>query len=86
MTEWAKRLRKWHRWLALPMLILVPVSAGLKLSGNGSVMAGIPAWEQIQSLLILLLAVSGGYLYIFRLVTKRRRTRRRLVADTTRVG
>ena len=86
MTEWAKRFRKWHRWLSVPMLVVVPVSAALKLSGNGSVMAGIPAWEQVQSLLMLLLAVSGGYLYIFRLVNKRRRTRRQPAIGTARAG
>lgn len=77
MTEWAKRLRKWHRWASIPMLILVPISAALKFSGNGKVMANIPAWEQLQSLLILVLAISGGYLYLFRLVSKRRRLKRR---------
>lgn len=86
MAEWAKRFRKWHRWLAIPMLILVPFSAALKLSGQGSLMASIPAWEQIQSLLILLLALTGGYLYVFRLVSKRRRNKRRPRPELSRTA
>lgn len=86
MAEWAKRFRKWHRWLAIPMLILVPFSAALKLSGQGSLMASIPAWEQIQSLLILALALTGGYLYIFRLVSKRRRNKRRPRTELSRTA
>ncbi|MEN8040912.1 MAG: hypothetical protein ABFR95_05355 [Actinomycetota bacterium] len=81
MTQWAKILRKWHRWMSIPMLILIPVSAALKFSGNGKVMANIPAWEQAQSLIMLLLAISGGYLYLFRIVNKRRRTKRRARAE-----
>jgi hypothetical protein len=86
MAEWAKRFRKWHRWLAIPMLILVPISAVLKLSGQGSLMVAIPAWEQIQSLLILLLALTGGYLYLFRLISRRRRSKRRPPAELSRTA
>jgi hypothetical protein len=68
------------------MLILVPISAVLKLSGQGSLMAAIPAWEQIQSLLILLLALTGGYLYLFRLISRRRRSKRRSPAELSRTA
>ena len=80
MKEWAQRTRKWHRWLALPMLILVPISAALRLSGNGKIMKDIPAWEAVQSILLLLLALTGAYLYTFRVVNRRKRMRRTAVA------
>ena len=80
MKEWAQRTRKWHRWLALPMLILVPISAALRLSGNGKIMKDIPAWEAVQSILLLLLALTGAYLYTFRLVNRRKRMRRSAAA------
>ena len=66
------------------MLVVVPVSAALKLSGNGKVMANIPAWEQLQSLLMLLLAVSGGYLLFFRMASRRRRIQRQTDLGTAR--
>ena len=80
MKEWAQRTRKWHRWLALPMLILVPISAALRLSGNGKIMKDIPAWEAVQSILLLLLALTGAYLYTFRVVNRRKRLRRAAAA------
>ena len=80
MKEWAQRARKWHRWLAIPMLVLVPISAALRLSGNGKIMKDIPAWEAVQSILLLFLALTGAYLYTFRLVNRRKRMRRSAAA------
>ena len=76
MNKWAQWTRKWHRWLAIPMFIVVPLSAALRLSGNGKIMKDIPAWEAVQSVLILLLALTGAYMYLFRLVNKKKRQRR----------
>ncbi len=80
MKTGAKWMRKAHRWLSIPMMVLIPISMVLRVSGNGDVMKEIPKWETSQSILILFLAVSGGYLYLFRLVSKRRRERRSLRA------
>jgi len=80
MKEWAQRARKWHRWIAIPMFVIVPISAALRLSGNGKIMKDIPAWEAGQSVLILLLALTGAYLYTFRLVNRRKRIQRSAVA------
>ncbi len=80
MKEWAQRARKWHRWFALPMFILVPVAAVLKLSGNGSVMKDVPVFDAVQSVLLLLLVLTGGYLYTFRVVNRRKRMRRSAAA------
>ena len=80
MKEWAQRARKWHRWIAVPMFIIVPIAAGLRLSGNGKIMKDIPAWEAIQSILLLLLALTGAYLYTFRLINRRKRRNRTAAA------
>jgi hypothetical protein len=58
------------------MFIVVPLSAALRLSGNGKIMKDIPAWEAVQSVLILLLALTGAYLYLFRVVNRKKRQRR----------
>lgn len=76
MKFWTKWLRKIHRWLSVPMFILIPISVVLKVSGNGSMMAAIPQWEIIQSLLMLLLAISGAYLYFLPYMMKRKRKKR----------
>jgi len=76
MKFWNKWLRKSHRWLAIPMLILIPISLILKLTGNGAVIASIPQWEALQSLLILFLALSGAYLYFLPYLNKWKRNRR----------
>lgn len=77
MNAWNKWSRKIHRWFAIPTLILIPVSVVLKVSGNGQVMANIPQWEIAQSLLMLLLAISGGYLYLIPYISKWKRNKRR---------
>ncbi len=77
MKFWTKWLRKIHRWLAVPTFVLIPTAVILKLTGNGQVMAAIPQWEMIQSLLMLFLAISGAYLYYLPYLTKRKRKQRR---------
>ncbi len=77
MKAWNKWSRKIHRWFAIPTLILILVSVVLKVSGNGHVMASIPQWEIAQSLLMLLLAITGGYLYLVPYISKWKRNKRR---------
>lgn len=77
MRFWNKWLRKTHRWLAIPMFILVPISVVLKVSGNGAVMAAIPQWEVVQSLAMLFLVITGGYLFLLPYFSKRKRNQRR---------
>lgn len=77
MKFWAKWLRKFHRWLAIPTFILIPTAVTLKLTGNGAVVASIPQWEMLQSVLILFLAISGAYLYFLPYLSRRKRQQRR---------
>jgi len=72
-----KWVRKLHRWIAVPTAILIPIAVVIKLSSN-------PAWQTIfkqfekgQSLLMLLLAISGAYLYLLPIYIKWQRKRRR---------
>ncbi len=82
MKFWNKWSRKIHRWFAIPTLILIPLSVVLKVSGNGHVMANIPQWEIAQSLLMLLLAITGGYLYLVPYISKWQREKRKKVKAT----
>ncbi|MEA3511831.1 MAG: hypothetical protein U9R51_10385 [Actinomycetota bacterium] len=76
MKKWAQQVRKWHRWIAIPMFVLVPVAAMLKLTGNGTIMKDVPAFDAVQSLLLILLVLTGGYLYVFRLINRKKRMSR----------
>ena len=80
MKEWAQRARKWHRWFAVPMFFLVPIAVVLKLTGNGSVVKDVPAFDAVQSILLLLLVLKGVYLYTFRLINRKKRKRRSAAA------
>ena len=70
-----KWTRKFHRWIAIPMIIIIPLAVISKFSGGGAERLP-PQIEQPQSLLLLLLVVSGTYLYLIPYFTKWQRNRR----------
>jgi hypothetical protein len=55
------------------MLLLIPVTLTLKFTGHGNVLKEYPIAESLQSILFLLLTLTGGYLYIYRHVNKKKR-------------
>ena len=71
-----KWTRKLHRWIALPTIILIPIAVIAKFSGNRIEIIP-PQLEQIQSLLVLLLAISGVYLFLIPYIAKWQRDRRK---------
>ncbi|MBT3390472.1 MAG: hypothetical protein HN413_08680 [Chloroflexi bacterium] len=79
-----KWTRVFHRWIALPTLILIPLAVIAKFSGDGAVHLP-PQLEQAQSILMLLLAISGAYLYLIPYLAKWARNKRKQVqpADNT---
>ena len=74
----SKFFNKWtrviHRWFAVPTLILIPLAVFAKFGGAFHLP---PQFEQIQSLLMLLLAITGGYLYLIPYLAKRKRNQRK---------
>jgi hypothetical protein len=77
----SKFFNKWsrifHRWIALPTLILIPLAVIAKFS-EGAIHFPLD-FEKFQSILMLLLAISGGYLYLIPYFAKRKRNKRRMV-------
>ncbi len=71
-----KWLRKIHRWLSLPMLILVPLAIVIKLSGSDPSVVFPPQLEKLQEVLLLTLVLTGGYLYLLPYLAKRQRQQR----------
>lgn len=66
-----KYVRKFHRWLALPFVVLI---IALLLTRNTSV--GF-ATQRAQQILMLMMAVTGLYLFVLPWWTKWRRRERK---------
>ncbi len=73
--SWNKWTRTIHRWFAIPTLILIPWAVFTKFSGGAFHFP--PIFEQFQSLLMLLLAITGGYLYLIPYLAKKNRNKRK---------
>ena len=69
-----KWTRKFHRWIAVPTVIIIPLAVISKFSGAGTEHLP-PQIEQFQSILMLLLVISGSYLYLIPYFTKWARNR-----------
>ena len=80
MTKFfSKWFRKVHRWLAVPTAILIPVTVIVKLTGS-NFLAKLPAQlGQLQSILMLTLAITGAYLYLLPYIIKWQRKQRKRV-------
>jgi hypothetical protein len=66
-----KYLRKTHRWLALPFIALIIIVLVTQGTSVGD------AARRVQSIMMVLLAISGGYLYLLPYLTKWQRKRKR---------
>ncbi len=68
LNKWT---RTFHRWIALPTLVLIPLAVITKFTVPGEHLP--PQVERFQSVLMLLLALSGAYLYVLPYWARRRR-------------
>ena len=64
-----KWTRKFHRWIAIPTIVIIPIAVISKFSGSGTEHLPLQI-EQLQSILMLLLVISGSYLYLIPYITK----------------
>ena len=71
-----KWTRRFHRWIAVPTAILIPIAVILKFTGDSSTHFP-PQIEQLQSILMLIMAISGTYLYLLPYIVKGQRNRRK---------
>lgn len=77
MTKWlSKWLRKFHRWIAIPTAIAIPAVLILKLVGNKELMEIWQKLEKIPSILMLIMALSGAYLFLIPYIAKGQRKKR----------
>ena len=73
LTKWS---RKFHRWIAVPTALLIPVAVIIKLIGDPQTVA---AWEQLDkvpSILGLGMAISETYLFLLPYIVKGQRKKK----------
>lgn len=70
-----KWLRKTHRWIAVPTALAIPTAAGIKLLGDQELVRLWEQWDKIPSLLMLVMAITGAYLFLLPYIVKAQRRR-----------
>ncbi len=83
MTKFLNKwLRKIHRWMAVPTAVLIPIAVVIKFSDNPNWRAILQQFDKVQSLLMLVLAITGTYLYLIPYIVKwQRKQRQRIKAS-----
>ncbi len=77
MTKWlSKWLRKFHRWIAIPTALAIPAAVIIKLVGDPKLVAAWEKLDKIPSILMLIMALSGAYLYLLPYIVKGQRKKR----------
>jgi hypothetical protein len=77
MTKFlSKWLRKFHRWIAVPTALLIPVAVMIKLVGSPELVATWEKLDKIPSILMLVMAISGAYLFILPYLIKGQRKKK----------
>ena len=71
MTQFLNRwLRRFHRWLALPFIALVLIILFTRGTTAGDIA------QRVQGPLLIIMAITGAYLWLLPYLTKWRRRRR----------
>ena len=77
MTKWlSKWLRKFHRWIAIPTALAIPAALIIKLMGDPNLLAKWEELDKIPSILMLIMALSGAYLFLLPYIVKGQRKKR----------
>ena len=76
----AKWFRKFHRWIAVPTALLIPAAVLIKLLGSPEMVAAWERLEQVPSILMLVMAISGTYLFLLPYIAKGQRKKRKTSA------
>ena len=74
MTKFlSKWLRKFHRWIAVPTALAIPAAVIIKFFGNEQLNATWEQLDKIPSVLMLIMAISGSYLFLLPYIVKAQR-------------
>lgn len=71
MTKvFAKWLRKFHRWIAVPTALAIPIAFIIKLVGGPQLVAAWEKFDKLPSILMLVMALTGAYLLLLPYIVK----------------
>lgn len=74
MTKFLSRwLRKFHRWIAIPTALAIPTAFIIKMVGDPGTVALWEKLDKIPSILMLIMALSGAYLFLLPYIVKGQR-------------
>jgi hypothetical protein len=76
----SKWFRKFHRWIAVPTALLIPGALIIKLIGSPELVEAWERLEKVPSILMLVMAISGAYLFLLPYIVKGER-KKRTVSD-----
>jgi hypothetical protein len=77
MTKFlSKWFRKFHRWIAIPTALAIPAAVIIKFAGGPELAAMWEKLDKIPSLLMLIMAISGSYLFLLPYIVKWQRKNR----------
>ena len=72
----SKWFRKFHRWIAVPTALFIPLAVIIKLVGDPQIVAAWERLDKIPSVLMLVMAISGAYLFLLPYIVKGQRKKR----------
>jgi hypothetical protein len=73
LTKW---FRKFHRWIAVPTALAIPAAVIIKLIGDPQIVAAWEKLDKIPSILMLIMAISGAYLFLLPYIIKGQRKKK----------
>ncbi len=80
MTKfYSKWLRKIHRWIAVPTALAIPAALIIKLFGDSKMVETWEKLDKIPSVLMLVMALTGAYLFLLPYIAKGQRNKKKLV-------
>jgi hypothetical protein len=81
MTKFfSKWFRKFHRWIAVPTALAIPAALIIKLVGDPQLVAAWEKFDKIPSILMLIMAISGAYLFLLPYIIKEQRKKKQNAA------
>ena len=76
----SKWFRKFHRWIAIPTALAIPAAVIIKLMGDPQLVAAWEKFDKIPSLLMLIMAISGAYLFLLPYIVKGQRKKKQVLS------
>ena len=72
----SKWFRKFHRWIAVPTALAIPTAFIIKLVGNENLVQTWEKLDKIPSILMLVMALTGAYLFLLPYIVKGQRKKK----------